>query len=109
MDAFSGSGTTLAVSSELKRRWIGIDRSPEALKTTLKRFERGLEPMGDFVELRQASHTAELFPDLSGRATSTRLQQHRITDFDVYVERGRESEFNSLVKADVEPPLSQAA
>ncbi len=50
LDCFSGSGTTLAVASQLGRRWIGIDNSSEAITTTLKRFALGLEPMGDFVE-----------------------------------------------------------
>jgi len=49
LDCFSGSGTTLAVASELKRSWIGIDNSLEAICTTLKRLHKGLERMGDFV------------------------------------------------------------
>ncbi|MGI9059888.1 MAG: site-specific DNA-methyltransferase [Ktedonobacteraceae bacterium] len=49
LDCFSGSGTTLAVASQLNRRWIGIDNSTEAIATTLRRFAKGLEPMGDFV------------------------------------------------------------
>ena len=53
LDCFSGSGTTLAVADSLKRRWIGIDKSEEAIRTTLKRFEHGLEPMGDFVSERE--------------------------------------------------------
>jgi adenine-specific DNA-methyltransferase len=53
LDCFSGSGTTLAVASQLKRRWIGIDNGVEAIATTLRRFAQGLEPMGDFVSLRQ--------------------------------------------------------
>ena len=50
MDCFSGSGTTLDVAHRLERRWIGIDNSPEAIKTTLERFANELEPMGDFVK-----------------------------------------------------------
>ncbi len=50
LDCFSGSGTTLAVASELNRRWIGIDNSVEAIRTTLKRFKSGTKPMGDFVK-----------------------------------------------------------
>jgi len=49
LDCFSGSGTTLAVADSLERNWIGVDNSAEALRTTLNRFEHGLEPMGDFV------------------------------------------------------------
>jgi adenine-specific DNA-methyltransferase len=43
LDCFSGSGTTLAVASELGRRWIGIDKSEEAIATTVKRFVGGLQ------------------------------------------------------------------
>ena len=53
LDCFSGSGTTLSTASELKRDWIGVDSSSEAIKTTLRRFMKGLEPMGDFVNGRK--------------------------------------------------------
>jgi adenine-specific DNA-methyltransferase len=49
LDCFAGSGTTLAVAAKLGRRWIGIDNSAEAITTILRRFAKGLEPMGDFV------------------------------------------------------------
>jgi adenine-specific DNA-methyltransferase len=49
LDCYSGSGTTLAVASTLRRRWIGCDRSEEAITTTLRRFELGTERMGDFI------------------------------------------------------------
>lgn len=38
LDAFCGSGTTLVASEILNRRWIGIDNSPLAIKTTIKRL-----------------------------------------------------------------------
>lgn len=38
LDCFSGSGTTLAVAEELGRRWIGMDSSELAIKTTIKRL-----------------------------------------------------------------------
>lgn len=60
LDCFSGSGTTLAVASQLDRRWIGIDNSAEAIATTLRRFAKGLEPMGDFV-IKQEVQTVEAF------------------------------------------------
>lgn len=52
LDCFSGSGTTLGVASQLQRQWIGIDNSLEAIATTLRRFAKGTEPMGDFVKKR---------------------------------------------------------
>lgn len=54
LDCFSGSGTTLAVAERLKRKWIGIDNSSEAIIATLNRFAKGTDPMGDFVSQRQA-------------------------------------------------------
>jgi adenine-specific DNA-methyltransferase len=53
LDCFCGSGTTLAVASQLGRNWIGIDNSSEAIGTMLKRFSSGLERMGDFVNKRK--------------------------------------------------------
>jgi adenine-specific DNA-methyltransferase len=52
LDAFAGSGTTLAVAAQLERRWFGIDNSPEAIRTMLQRFRLGTAPMGDFVGKR---------------------------------------------------------
>jgi adenine-specific DNA-methyltransferase len=49
LDAFAGSGTTLAVAEELGRKWIGIDNSPLAIDTVIKRLVNGCETMGDFV------------------------------------------------------------
>ena len=61
LDCFAGSGTTLEVASQLKRRWLGIDNSPHALATILRRFVHGPKPMGDFVSLRDtAPQQAEL-------------------------------------------------
>jgi DNA modification methylase len=45
IDAYAGSGTTLAVCARLGRRAIGIDQSPRALETTRSRLlAQGLEP-----------------------------------------------------------------
>jgi adenine-specific DNA-methyltransferase len=49
LDCFSGSGTTLEAAHRTGRRWIGIDNSAEAIRTTLHRFAKGVAPMGDFV------------------------------------------------------------
>jgi adenine-specific DNA-methyltransferase len=50
LDCFAGSGTTLAVAAETDRRWIGIDNSSESIRTIFRRFTKGLEAMGVFVE-----------------------------------------------------------
>jgi adenine-specific DNA-methyltransferase len=52
LDCFAGSGTTLAIADANRRRWIGMDNSAEAIATTLRRFLKGVEPMGDFVTER---------------------------------------------------------
>ena len=49
LDCYAGSGTTLVAASHLGRRWIGVDRSDEAIAATLRRFKFGTERMGDFV------------------------------------------------------------
>jgi adenine-specific DNA-methyltransferase len=59
LDCYCGSGTTLAVADCLGRRWIGVDDSPEAIKTTLQRFATGTQPMGDFVSQRPDQHRAK--------------------------------------------------
>ena len=38
LDCFCGSGTTLLAAQSLNRRWIGIDRSPAAIKAAQKRL-----------------------------------------------------------------------
>lgn len=73
LDCFSGSGTTLDVASELGRNWIGIDNSPEAILTILRRFAKGTEPMGDFVSQR-----------LDSKAIQTTLPLNQIKDFNFY-------------------------
>ena len=40
MDPFMGGGTTIAVAERLKRRWIGIDQSPMAVKVTESRLQK---------------------------------------------------------------------
>jgi adenine-specific DNA-methyltransferase len=39
MDFFCGSGTTLAAAQELNRKWIGIDKSIHAIKTTKNKLK----------------------------------------------------------------------
>jgi len=77
LDCFSGSGTTLAVSHELGRCWIGVDNSPEAIKTTLKRFEKGTEPMGNFVEVKKRKFNRDdIQPSLFDSVDTTNEEKH---------------------------------
>jgi len=55
LDCFAGSGTTLDLADQLKRRWIGIDNSSEAIRNIFNRFYRGLEEMGDYVSRKVSS------------------------------------------------------
>jgi adenine-specific DNA-methyltransferase len=84
LDCFSGSGTTLDVASQLKRHWIGVDNSLEAIKATLHRFAHGIQPMGDYVgkKMKTSSQTLPLF---------------RITDFSLYTETPRKDELAELI------------
>jgi adenine-specific DNA-methyltransferase len=95
LDCYAGSGTTLAAAGDLKRRWIGMDRSPEALSTILKRFETGLAIMGDFVNAgngrgKEQREQPTLFDTLDTPPSVMQLHPatgHKTTtDFSVYVE-----------------------
>ena len=109
LDCYAGSGTTLAVASTLGRRWIGVNRSPEAIRTTLRRFVVGTEPMGDFVNQRQArlwnpnetlSSERSLFDAIDdGDAPPSDKQEHdRILDFDFYAEAGSADQVSGIVR-----------
>jgi adenine-specific DNA-methyltransferase len=97
LDCFSGSGTTLAAASELGRRWIGVDNSPEAIRITLKRFAVGLEPMGDYVSEKLKTSTPALLP-LFDERTQKSIQAHApIEDFTLYAELSFVEELRSLL------------
>jgi len=89
LDCFCGSGTTLDISSQLNRQWIGIDNSPAALDTVLHRFAKGLEPMGDFVNKKTKANQLPLF-DTS--------QSNTVNDFSLYVSEPYDGEIDEVVK-----------
>jgi adenine-specific DNA-methyltransferase len=95
LDCFSGSGTTLAVASQLNRSWIGIDNIPLAIETTLRRFAKGLEPMGDFVAAKRSHpecapseepHNLPLFASVvpAPPGPVQGVEKRMITDFCLY-------------------------
>ncbi len=96
LDCYCGSGTTLAVASQLGRQWIGVDSSPEAIRTTLRRFAVGTEPMGDFAGQRQPQAETRcrkmppqqsLFDEINDEAEPPSNRQHRpILDFTLLAE-----------------------
>jgi hypothetical protein len=58
LDAFSGSGTTLAVAEKLGRRWIGIDCGKFAIYSIQKRLLNLRAEIGNFIELPARDLTA---------------------------------------------------
>ena len=89
LDCFSGSGSTLDVASQLKRKWIGIDNSQTALATILQRFAKGLQPMGDFVNTEPTSSQLVLLD----------VPQHNIVDeFSLYACEPYSDDLDIIVK-----------
>lgn len=91
LDCFCGSGTTLAAASAAGRNWIGIDNSPEAIATCLRRFETGAQPMGDYVgkQVRERHdpkrYTRSFFDDETVDEPKATAREHRpILDFCLY-------------------------
>ena len=100
IDCFAGSGTTLAVADQLNRSWIGVDNSTEALRTILKRFAEGTEPMGDFVGVRGSQQkTADLLSSLTkGEEGSLTFQSHqRIKDFSILTSKQVVEDVNQIL------------
>ncbi len=78
LDCYAGSGTALAVAASLERRWIGVDRSDEAIKTIIHRLQYGMERMGDFVNKTSKPSMLPLFSlsdfTLYSKVTRTDIQ-----------------------------------
>ena len=100
LDCFSGSGTTLEAAHRLGRHWLGVDNSAEAIRTTLARFAKGVEPMGDFVRRmeREDSMPSEeaMLPllelDIPAKGTNDDNGAHEpITDFTLRIAAGLQS------------------
>ena len=81
LDAYAGSGTTLAAAAENDRNWIGIDESPAAINTAIERLVLGTPMMGtharnDYVVresnlTRQiAAHAFRIFVDADNHTLS---------------------------------------
>jgi len=80
LDPFSGSGSTMHAADILKRRWIGVDESFAAAKTTISRFKNGRQPMGDYVG---KTLSGDLFSDIEAAP----VRRESISgDFEVYVD-----------------------
>jgi len=102
LDCFSGSGTTLAVSSQSGRTWIGIDNSEKAISTTLARFERGTHRMGDFVKnsgKTKADYQSSLFDSVEALpAECSSPNKHKpILNFSLFAEESYVEESERLL------------
>jgi adenine-specific DNA-methyltransferase len=106
LDCFSGSGTTLAIASQLERCWIGVDNGPEAIATTLRRFATGPERMGDFVntsksepEEAQVQQMLPLFSSLEAlEHNNFTSKENLIRDFHLYVTETYSGELESVLE-----------
>lgn len=107
LDCFSGSGTTLNVASHLSRRWIGVDNSCEAIAATLRRFGKGLEPMGDFVSKpgSKISHAdvSAILPlfgseEIEKPSPRPRAQHQVIKDFNLFAQQPYHGELHDLLE-----------
>jgi adenine-specific DNA-methyltransferase len=78
LDAYAGSGTTLAAAGSLGRRWVGIDESPVAIQTSMERMVLGTPTMGSHARnnyvkrliddpASDAEHSFKLIVDASNR------------------------------------------
>lgn len=47
LDCFCGSGTTLKAAQDLGRTWIGIDKSDEAIKTSIEKLSKKQKKSGE--------------------------------------------------------------
>lgn len=86
LDCFAGSGTTLAIASELGRKWIGIDNSIEAMRTMINRFTFGLQRMGDYVSERIEKPAFPLLPMFEEDVKNISYGHLPIEDFTLYAE-----------------------
>lgn len=107
LDAFSGSGTTLEAAAKLKRRWIGIDNSYHAIETTLQRFAKGRNRMGDFVEESAQQSSPDIQPKLpfltppaAGDDGTVEPADTAcvISDFALYVDERYDNELDNILK-----------
>jgi hypothetical protein len=98
LDCFAGSGTTLAVASELGRKWIGIDNSLESMRTMINRFAFGLQRMGDYVSEKTEKPTFPLLPIFEEDVKSTSYGYVPIEDFTFYAEPQLVNELSLVVE-----------
>ena len=101
LDCYCGSGTTMAIASELKRKWIGIDNSPQAIKTILHRFVYGTEAMGDFVSVSQVKSNDD--PQMGLFDSLTPAQKIDFGDQHVAIT----AELEILSASNAQPPIDE--
>jgi adenine-specific DNA-methyltransferase len=105
VDCFAGSGTTLNVASHLGRHWIGVDNSPEAIRTTVRRFFKGLQPMGDFVAKLETAEPEEQLTTLPLFGpevimlpqVANEIRHQAITDFPLLAQEPNEGDLTDIL------------
>jgi len=78
VDPFSGSGSTIHAAEVMNRKWIGIDQSFVAAKTSTQSMLTGRKPMGDYIT--KTVETQDLFGNVAERHEATH------SEFSLYVD-----------------------
>jgi adenine-specific DNA-methyltransferase len=103
LDCFAGSGTTLVAAEALGRNWIGVDNSPEAIRTILHRFEHGTKPMGDFVGKQAPKRKAVNMPLFQEPpAPQSSASVHKAPGFNLFASGDLAPSLRSILAAQAE-------
>jgi adenine-specific DNA-methyltransferase len=108
LDCFCGSGTTLVAADMLGRHWIGVDNSPEALRTMMHRFRHGTMPMGDFVGKQTPKRKGAEAPTLKGLDLPDEPHFHRVERFALYATPETAAQAEAVI-ASLDPPDALAS
>jgi adenine-specific DNA-methyltransferase len=98
LDCFAGSGTTLAIANQLNRRWIGIDNSSEAMDYIFRRFFKGIEPMGNYVNDLNAELISQSQQSIFDESVSVYKKKELIRNFTFYSDARYSEQLEKMIK-----------
>ncbi|MDU7589949.1 MAG: site-specific DNA-methyltransferase, partial [Acidovorax sp.] len=86
LDCFMGSGTSLAVSQHLGRRWIGCDINKGAIQTTAKRIQELMRAQAATATAPQQGDLVEGDDTTPPRPSQLGFATYRVNDYDLQVQ-----------------------